>query len=151
MCMQASAHKWFDAIEAWCTTLNGAMTTNNDNVAEEVQTFNASIANLPLTFDFNSECDDEFKLNSMLITWPYLTGALPHHLAFALGCQPRHRRTGCRRAASAGAATCCFAGRCRDDLCSSRPARCASSGAQPAERWMVRRAVQLRFIGSRAD
>jgi hypothetical protein len=70
--------KCFGAIVAKCTTLNDANTTDNEtiNVLEEVQTFNARIANLPLTFDFNSECDDEFNLNSMLVTWPYLTGEL---------------------------------------------------------------------------
>jgi Domain of unknown function (DUF5925)/ATPase family associated with various cellular activities (AAA) len=59
--------------------------TNTTSVAEEVQTFDARVSTLPLSFDFNDECDDEFKLNSMLVTWPYLTGALPHHVDRDLG------------------------------------------------------------------
>jgi energy-coupling factor transporter ATP-binding protein EcfA2 len=66
---------------------HGAMTTNAEtvNVAEEVLTFNRRVAHLPLSFNFNNECDDEFKLNSMLAAWPYLTGALPHHMDCDLG------------------------------------------------------------------
>jgi energy-coupling factor transporter ATP-binding protein EcfA2 len=63
------------------------MTTNAEtvNVAEEVLTFDRRVAHLPLSFDFNNNCEDEFELNSMLVAWPYLTGALPHHVDCDLG------------------------------------------------------------------
>lgn len=62
--------KWLDALTGGCATLHGAMTTNTTmiDVEEEVHAFDASVSNFPTSFDFNSECDDEFKLNSMLET-----------------------------------------------------------------------------------
>src|SRR6187455_2451409 len=55
--------------------------TNTPICTPEVQAdaFEARVRNLPLELALGHDADNEWKLNSILCTWPYLTGEMPFH------------------------------------------------------------------------
>jgi len=50
--------------------------------------FEARVRTLPLGLALEHVADDEWKLNSILATWPYLTGEMPFHWNLDLGALP---------------------------------------------------------------